>query len=127
MKPLTKAEERVMQVLWKIEKGFLKEIIENSPDPKPHSNTIATIINILIEKGYVEYETHGRNNLYWSRLSKDEYGKRIIDQLVKGYFEGSPFKLMLHLLSHHKLTADELEELMKQIRLEKNNSNNKFT
>lgn len=122
MKPLTKAEERVMQVLWKIEKGFLKEIVENSPDPKLHSNSIATIVNILIEKGYVEYETHGRNNLYWPLLSKDEYGKRIVDQLVKGYFEGSPLKLMLHLLSYHKLTADELEELMKQIRLEKNNS-----
>lgn len=122
MKPLTKAEEQIMQVLWKKEKGFLKEIIENCSDPKPHSNTIATILKILVEKGYVEYETHGRNNLYKPRLGKEEYMKRSIDQLVKGYFEGSLFKLVSQLLTDHKLTADELEELMKQIRFEKNNS-----
>jgi BlaI family penicillinase repressor len=121
MKPLTKAEERVMQVLWRIEKGFLKEIIENSPDPKPHSNTIATVVNILVEKGYVEYETHGRNNLYWPRLSKDEYGKRIIDQLVKGYFEGSPAKLVSQFVGDNKLSVEELEAFLKQIRSSKNN------
>ena len=53
-----------MQVLWKLGKGFLKEIIESTPEPKPHSNTIATILKILVEKGFVEYSVHGRNNLY---------------------------------------------------------------
>ena len=122
MKPLTKAEERVMQVLWRIEKGFLKEIIENSPDPKPHSNTIATVVNILVEKGYVEYETHGRNNLYKPRISKEEYAKKSINQILEGYFEGSYFKLVSQLLNGHKLTAEELDELTKLIRTEKNNS-----
>ncbi len=122
MKPLTKAEERVMQVLWRIEKGFLKEIIENSPDPKPHSNTIATVVNILVEKGYVEYETHGRNNLYKPRISKEEYAKKSINQILEGYFEGSYFKLVSQLLNGHKLTSEELDELTKLIRTEKNNS-----
>jgi len=122
LKPLTNAEERVMQVLWKIEKGFLKEIIENSPDPKPHSNTIATVVNILVEKGYVEYETHGRNNLYKPRISKEEYAKKSINQILEGYFEGSYFKFISHLLNGHKLTAEELDELIKLIRTEKNNS-----
>ena len=122
MKPLTKAEERVMQVLWRIEKGFLKEIIENSPDPKPHSNTIATVVNILVEKGYVEYETHGRNNLYKPPISKEEYAKKSINQILEGYFEGSYFKLVSQLLNGHKLTAEELDELTKLIRTEKNNS-----
>ncbi len=122
MKPLTKAEERVMQVLWRIEKGFLKEIIENCPDPKPHSNTIATVVNILVEKGFVEYETYGRNNLYKPRISKEEYAKKSINQILEGYFEGSHFKLVSQLLNGHKLTAEELDELIKLIRIEKNNS-----
>lgn len=122
MKPLTKAEERVMQVLWKIEKGFLKEIIENSPNPKPHSNTISTVVNILVEKGFVEYETHGRNNLYKPRISKEEYAIKSINQILEGYFEGSHFKLVSQLLNGHMLSAEELDELIKLIRIEKNNS-----
>ena len=63
MKSLTRAEEQVMQVLWSLKKSFLKEIVENSPEPRPHPNTIATILKILIEKGFVDFETQGRNNL----------------------------------------------------------------
>ena len=122
MKSLTKAEEQVMQVLWKLGKGFLKEILESSPEPRPHSNTVATILKILIEKGFVEYQTQGRNNLYRPRVSKDDYGKKSIQQLVKGYFEGSPAKLVSQFVSDHKLSIEELEDLLKQIRSSKNNT-----
>ncbi|HZZ74562.1 MAG TPA: BlaI/MecI/CopY family transcriptional regulator, partial [Puia sp.] len=71
-KTLTKAEEQVMQVLWKLGKGFLKEIIDSTPDPKPHSNTIATILKILVEKGFVDYTIHGRNNQYRPLISQAE-------------------------------------------------------
>ena|ERR1700737_389797 len=120
MRPLTKAEEQVMLVLWKLDKGFLKDIIEATPEPKPHSNTISTILKILVEKGYVEYEVQGRNNLYKSRLSKMEYGKKSIQQLVKGYFEGSPAKLVSQFVSDNKLSLQELEELLQQIKSAKN-------
>ena len=121
MKPLTKAEEQVMQVLWKQGQGFLKDILENCPDPKPHSNTVATILKILVEKGFVEYETQGRNNLYRAKVSKEDYGKKSINQLVKGYFEGSPAKLVSQFVSDNKISLEELEELLKQIRSSKNN------
>jgi|SRR4030095_9189024 len=121
LKTLTKAEEQVMQVLWKLGKGFLKDILENSPDPKPHSNTIATILKILIEKGFVEFETQGRNNLYKPSISKTEYGKKTINQLVKGYFEGSPTKLVSQFVSDNKISLEDLEELLKQIKSSKNN------
>lgn len=120
MKPLTKAEEQVMQVLWQQGQGFLKDIVENSPDPKPHSNTIATMLKILVEKGFVEYETQGRNNLYKPRISKSEYGKKSINQLVKGYFENSPAKLVSQFVSDNKLSLDELETLLQQIKNAKN-------
>ena len=116
MKSLTKTEEQVMQVLWKLEQGFLKDILENSPEPKPHSNTIATILKILVEKGFVNYETQGRNNLYKPAISKAEYGKKSVNQLVKGYFEGSPARLVSQFVNDNKLSMEELETLLQQIK-----------
>ena len=120
IKALTRAEEQVMQVLWKLESGFLKDLVENSPEPKPHANTIATLLKILIEKGYVSFEVQGRNNLYKPKISKEDYGKKSINQLVKGYFEGSPAKLVSQFLSDDKLSVEELEALLKQVQAKKN-------
>lgn len=114
-KSLTKAEEQVMHVLWKLGKGFLKEIIESTPEPRPHPNTIATILKILVEKGFVEYSVHGRNNLYKPLIGRAEYGKKSVNQLLKGYFEGSPARLVSHFISDHKLSEAELEQLLQQI------------
>ncbi len=114
-KQLTKAEEQVMMVLWKLGKGFLKDIIDATPEPKPHSNTIATILKILIEKGYVDYQVQGRNNFYRPKIAKSDYAKKSINQLVKSYFEGSPAKLVSQFVNENKLSQQELEELLKQI------------
>jgi BlaI family transcriptional regulator, penicillinase repressor len=119
-KSLTKAEEQVMLVLWKLGKGFLKDIVDQTPEPRPHSNTIATLLKILVEKGYVQYEVQGRNNCYRPRVSKAEYGKKSAQQLVKGYFEGSPVKLVSQFVSDNKLSLQELEELLQQIKSSKN-------
>lgn len=119
-KTLTKAEEQVMQVLWKLGKGFLKDIIESTPEPKPHSNTVATILKILVEKGFVEYSVHGRNNLYKPLVSQAEYGRKSVNQLVRGYFDGSPARLVSQFISDHKLSNAELEQLMQQIQNLKN-------
>jgi predicted transcriptional regulator len=121
MKTLTKGEEQIMQVLWKLKQGFLKDILDNTPEPKPHSNTIATLIKILIEKGFITFETLGRNNLYKPAVSKTEYGRRSINQLVKGYFEGSPAMLISQFVTDNKLSDEELETLLKQIRSAKKN------
>ncbi len=119
-KTLTKAEEQVMQVLWKLGKGFLKEIIETTPEPRPHPNTIATILKILVDKGFVEYSVHGRNNLYKPLISQAEYGKKSVNQLIKGYFEGSPARLVSQFINDPKLSDAELEQLLLQIQAAKN-------
>jgi BlaI family penicillinase repressor len=116
MKPLTKAEEQVMLVLWKLGKGFLKDVVESTPLPRPHPNTIATLLKILVEKGYVEFDVQGRNNYYRPVITKTEYGKLSANQLVKGYFEGSAAKLVSQFVSDKKLSLQELEELLHQIR-----------
>jgi BlaI family penicillinase repressor len=120
-KTLTKAEEQVMQVLWKLGKGFLKEIIESTPEPRPHSNTIATLLKILVEKGFVEYSVHGRNNLYKPQISQAEYGKKSVNQLIKGYFDGSHARLVSQFISDQKLSEADLEQLLRQIQTAKNN------
>jgi predicted transcriptional regulator len=119
-KPLTKAEEQVMWALWKLEKGFLKDVLEATPEPRPHPNTVATLLKILVEKGYVAYEVQGRNNIYKPLITKVEYGKKSINQLVKGYFEGSPGRLVSQFISDNRLTLEELEALLQQIRSSKN-------
>ena len=120
IKPLTKAEEQVMQVLWRLGKGFLKDIIDETPDPRPHPNTIATVLKILVEKGYVQYEVQGRNNYYRPRIGKTENGKKSVQQIIKGYFEGSPAKLVSQFISDNKLSLKEMEDLLQQIRSAKN-------
>jgi BlaI family transcriptional regulator, penicillinase repressor len=122
MKSLTKAEEQVMQILWLLKQGFLKDILEKMPEPKPHSNTVATILKILIDKSFVSFEVLGRNNLYKPAVSKAEYGKKSINQLVKGYFEGSPAKLLSHFVNDNKLSQEDLEALLEQIKNAKNNN-----
>jgi predicted transcriptional regulator len=116
MKPLTKAEEQVMLVLWKLGKGFLKDIVDLTPEPKPHPNTIATLLKILVEKGFVEFDVQGRNNCYRPLISKADYGKTSANQLVKGYFEGSAAKLVSQFVSDKALSIQELEALLQQIK-----------
>ena len=118
-KPLTKAEEQVMMVVWKLGKGFLKDILEQTPEPKPHPNTIATLLKILLDKGYVQVDVQGRNNCYKPRISKTEYGRKSANQLLKGYFEGSPAKLISQFVNDNKLSLKELEDLLQQIRSSK--------
>lgn len=118
-RPLTKAEEQVMQVLWKLKQGFLKDITDNFPEPRPHSNTVATLLKILVEKGFVTYDTQGRNNLYRPLVTKTEYGKKSIQQLLKGYFEGSPAKLVSQFVHDNKLSVEELEALLEQVKAAK--------
>ena len=121
-KPLTKAEEQVMMVLWRLGKGFLKDILEETPEPKPHPNTVATLLKILIEKGFVQTEVQGRNNFYRPKISKAEYGRKTANQLLKGYFEGSPTKLISQFVTDNKLSVKELEDLLNQIRSSKQQS-----
>ena len=116
MKVLTKAEEQVMLVVWELGQGFLKDIMEQMPEPKPHSNTIATILKILVEKEFIIYEVQGRHNLYKPLISKAEYGNKSVNQLVKGYFEGSPAKLVSQFVSDNKLSQEELENLLQLIK-----------
>lgn len=116
MKTLTKAEEQIMQVIWKLEKAFLKEIIDELPPPKPHSNTVATIIKILTEKEFVGLKVFGRMHQYYPLVSKDAYSKSSMKSLVKSYFEGNFSNAVSFMVKENSLSIDELELLLKQLK-----------
>lgn len=120
MKPLTKAEEQIMQALWKQEKAFLREIVEEMPNPKPHQNTVATLLKILVEKEFVGIEPVSRHHLYFPLVTKEEYSKRSMKQLVKGYFEGSFSNVVSFLVKENNISVEELEGLLKQIKKQQN-------
>lgn len=116
MKSLTKAEEQIMQVLWKIKKGFLKDIVDAMPEPKTHSNTIATLLKILVEKEFVQTELFGRMNEYKPLISKQAYFKSTMNNLVKGYFDGSFAQAVSFLVEEKKISVSDLELLVKQLK-----------
>src|SRR4051812_27630695 len=89
IKTLTKAEEEIMQALWRLEKAFVKDVVDILPEPKPHYNTVSTIIKILEDKGFIDHESFGKSNRYYPLIVKDEYSKKTMNQFVKKYFEGS--------------------------------------
>jgi len=120
MKILTKAEEQVMQVLWKLEKGFLREIIDAMPVPKPHQNTVATLLKILVDKEFVSITVLGRQHLYTPLVGKDEYSKRTMKQIVKGYFEGSFSNVVSFMVKENNISIEELEALLAQIKKQQN-------
>ena len=89
IKVLTKAEEQIMQVIWNLDKAFLRDIIEEIAEPKPHQNTVATILKILVEKEFVGVHVFGRMHQYYPLVSKEHYTESTMKNLVRGYFEGS--------------------------------------
>jgi BlaI family transcriptional regulator, penicillinase repressor len=116
MKPLTKAEEQIMKVLWKQGNGMLMEIVENMPSPQPHKNTVATILKTLVDKGFVEIENVGRYHRYHPVVSKDQYSKETLIKITKGYFEGSFSNVVSFLVDERKLSVKELELLLQQLK-----------
>jgi BlaI family penicillinase repressor len=119
MKTLTKAEEQIMQVIWKLHKAFLREIIEEMPEPKPHSNTVATIIKILVEKGFVGITVFGRTHQYYPLITKEVQSKTTMKSLVKGYFEGNFSNAVSFMVKENNLSVEDLEMLLKQLKKKK--------
>lgn len=105
-----------MQVIWKLGKAFLREIVENLPEPRPHQNTVATILKILVEKEFVAIEVIGRNHQYYPLISKETYTKGTLQQVAKGYFEGSFSNMVSFFVKEKDISIKELEEMLEQLK-----------
>ena len=113
---LTKAEEQVMQYLWELQRGFLKDILELFPEPKPHTNTVSTILKVLNEKDFVDYEVFGRQHQYFPLVSKEKYSGRTMKSLVKNYFEGSYKNAVSCLVEKNEMSVEDLEMLLNELK-----------
>ncbi len=115
MKQLTKAEEQVMQILWEIKKGFVKDVLDQMPKPKPAYNTVSTIIRILEKKGFVSYKAYGKTHEYFPIVEKNQYRSFYLKTMVSGYFGGSFERLVSFFAKDNDMDIHEMEELMKNV------------
>ena len=115
IKELTKAEDQVMQILWRLKKGFVKDVIEEMSEPKPAYNTISTIIRILEKKGFVGYQSYGKTHEYFPLIEKDEYRSFFLKNFMGNYFGGSFQNLVSFFAKENDLEIHEMEELLKYV------------
>jgi len=115
MKELTKAEEEVMQLLWKLKHANVATLIEEIPEPKPAYNTISTIVRILENKGFVGYKKQGRGHIYFPLIEKERYSKFSLTKLMNNYFDGSMKSMLSFFVKKNDLSIQELEEILSEI------------
>lgn len=120
MQKLAKREEQIMQILWRLNKAFVKEIMDEFPEPKPHYNTVSTIIRILEEKGYVDHEQFGNTYRYYPVLKKEIYQQQELGDILEAYFDNSYPKMVAYFARQEKISPEELEDILKMIRNEGN-------
>lgn len=119
LKELTRAEDQVMQILWTIGKGFVKDIIGKMPDPKPAYNTVSTIVRILETKGFVNHKAFGKTHEYFPVVTREKYTKFYLNNLLKGYFDGSFRNLVSFFAKENKMDIREMEKILEELKNQK--------
>ena len=120
MEKLTNREEDIMQVLWKLKKAFVKEVVAELPEPKPHYNTISTVIRKMEDKGFINHNAFGNTHQYYPVISMEEYKKNYMQKTINNYFENSYKNVVSFFAKEEKISVEELKEIIKLI--EDNNS-----
>lgn len=112
---LTKAEEQIMQILWGIKKGFVKDILEKCENPKPAYNTVSTIVRILEKKKFIGHTAYGKTHEYYPLISKDSYKSFCLKTIMAGYFNGSFKNLVSFFAKENNLNIKEVEKLLSYV------------
>ena len=115
IRELTKAEEEIMQVLWKLEKAFVKDLVEALPEPKPAYNTVSTIVRILEQKGFIAHNAYGKTHHYFPAIAKEDYRRFVTDKLMTGYFGNSVGAMVSFFVQEQQIDMKEADELLKMI------------
>ncbi|NHN25174.1 BlaI/MecI/CopY family transcriptional regulator [Flavobacterium jejuense] len=112
MQKLTNKEEEIMQILWKLKKAFVKDIMEEITEDKPHYNTLSTIVRNLEEKGYVGYTAYGKTHQYFPIVTIEDYRKKFMNTAIDTYFNSSYKNLVSFFAEEEKISAEELREIL---------------
>ena len=119
MQKLAKREEQIMQALWHLEKAFVKEIIAALPEPKPHYNTVSTMVRILADKGFIGHTAFGKTHQYYPLISREEYQKTAVGDVLGKYFDNSYSKMVAYFAQEENISEQELEDILDMIRKNK--------
>ena len=119
MVKLAKREEQIMQVFWDLQKAYIRDIIPSLPDPKPHYNSVATIVKILEEKGFLDHETTGNMHYYFPVISRESYQKFALKDIVSQYFDNSYPRMLAFFAKEQNMSEKELNEIVQIIKNEK--------
>lgn len=122
---LTRAEEEIMQILWQIERGFVKDILDHFPDPKPAYNTVSTIVRILENKGFIGHKAYGKTHEYFPLVAKEEYTKAYMGSFLRNHFNSSFGNMVSFFAKSEQMDVKELEETLKIMQQELEKHKNK--
>lgn len=112
---LSKTEEQVMQLLWKLNKAFMKDLLAEFPEPKPATTTVATLLKRMRDKGFVDYKLYGKSREYFPLVKKSDYFSKHVNGLIKNFFNNSASQFASFFTEKTDLSVSELEELKKLI------------
>ena len=115
MKRLTTKEEELMRFFWVNDSLFVKELLDFYDDPKPHFNTLSTIVRGLEEKGFLSHKTYGNTYQYYAIISEDEYGHGTLRGVISKYFDNSSLRAVSSLVQHEKISIEELKKLIQEV------------
>lgn len=112
IKPLTRAELEVMQILWEKQTAFVSEILDAMPEPRPAYNTVSTVVRILEKKGVVAYEAVGKSHRYYPLLDKEHYTRGFMSSVLGNFFDHSPARLVSFFCQRENLSLKEAEQIL---------------
>ncbi|SHG98514.1 BlaI/MecI/CopY family transcriptional regulator [Winogradskyella jejuensis] len=112
---LSKTEEQLMQYLWKLNKAFMKDLLDSYPEPKPANTTVATLLKRMTDKGFVDYNTFGKSREYYPLIKKEDYFSKHVNGLIKNFFNDSASQFASFFTTKTDLSKSELEDLKKLI------------
>ena len=115
MEKLTNKEEEIMHILWKLKKAFVKEVVADLPNPKPHYNTVSTVVRKMEDKGFINHEAFGNTHRYFPAISKEAYRKKYVSTAIQNYFENSYKNVVSFFADEEKISAKELREILEII------------
>lgn len=117
---MTVKEEEIMNVFWEKGELYVKQVLECYPDPKPHYNTVSTMVRALGDKGFLGYQPFGNTYRYYPIISKEEYNRKNLRTMIKKYFGNSVKRVVSTLIEEDELTLEELRDLIREIEKTRN-------
>jgi len=119
MKELTKREDQIMQVVWRLKKAFIRDIVDGLPEPTPHYNTVATLVKILVKKGVLQSEKIGNTHQYSPTVDFEDYREKSLEGIKEKFFDNSFPKMMAHFAKKETMSEEEKAALIKIIKSKK--------